>query len=1140
MYSHADTVVDTDITSNTTWDTAGSPYIISNTIHVNSGATLTINPGVVVQFDDGKIYVSGSVLADGGAGSTIFFTSVSDTTIPGSSTDESYIGLTPAPGDYAGFVFYGGASATFSNVEMRYADTAITDYGANISIENANFNNSNIGILAYNGTFNLANNTFSHNTIPLQVNYRCDFTHSGNSFSDNIYDGIGMIDNFVGNYIYTAEESPYILFSTPQVLEGVTVTVSPGVSFQSDEMSNYISVIGGVLNAIGTPSNKIIFDGVPLQVVFGGTLTVHNADIKNISGTAVYVWNNGVADFDGVTIDSVSSDGIDVFSGGNLHLQNSTISHFGSVGIAAYDIAIATLLNSVIDTGFEGISAYNNASIDANHVTIEHCTNAGIISFGWGDYANSLIKLRNSTISTNDIGIYIVSHADVDISGNSIKNNAYGVYNGEGVTLDFSNNWWGDSSGPQNDTINPAGLGNTVSDQVIFDPWVTEDSSDPPPSPPPPPPEPVPTRNPVLIVPGVLGTEISQPILGGDPIRLWLDLVHTAADFLFGDTFMDPLQFNPDLTPTDTSLYLDGVMRSKTGSFAGISFPLFDYTSGLMESLNAQGYVENTDLFTFPYDWRYGVSEDIVTQLKDRITSILSATGSTSVDIIAHSTGGLLVKKYVVENPDNNHIDKAVFVGVPNTGAPKAVKALVQGDSFGIPFLSQTEMQRIARNVPVVYDLLPSQTYYDIKGSFIKIVNQHFFTSISHLLNFDQSNSYLTVDHSLNASALVNAHALHTPDFDNYDMRTAGVDLYAIDGCKTGTITRFVEVRADMPFGGTLVSYNAPTENTGDGTVPLESATNLPITASHKFYSLNADHAQMMSQSGIRQQIVNILTGSHLSTDDSAGHHLITQDIGLCELGGHAISVYSPLSIDVVDQNGNHAGLTSVGSIENTIPNADYEIMGEHKFVYLSNDEGRTYTISIHGTGSGTFTLTDATIVDGYVTQTQVFKNIPVTSVLSGAVLSSDNSTLSLDTNGDGNIDQVLHPSFVLDALQSEDFNPQETDAPDTGNGNSVYHSNGHAVSSVSNILPLAENLQQEVISEANNQQNQELAVSVLPILKNLEIQQQRESLKQDGGKTSILTASAASSGFPVNKKIVLTGIFGVAGLVLIRKKFVR
>ena len=75
-----------------------------------------------------------------------------------------------------------------------------------------------------------------------------------------------------------------------------------------------------------------------------------------------------------------------------------------------------------------------------------------------------------------------------------------------------------------------------------------------------------------------------------------------------------------------------------------------DYSDHLVKEFVAQGYVKDTDLFTFPYDWRYGVDEDTVAKLKQKIADVLKTSEADKVDIVAHSTGGLIVKKYVMES----------------------------------------------------------------------------------------------------------------------------------------------------------------------------------------------------------------------------------------------------------------------------------------------------------------------------------------------------------------------------------------------------------------------------------------------------------------------------------------------------------
>lgn len=525
------------------------------------------------------------------------------------------------------------------------------------------------------------------------------------------------------------------------------------------------------------------------------------------------------------------------------------------------------------------------------------------------------------------------------------------------------------------------------------------------------------THNPVLIIPGVLGNDINKPTDNGLE-KLWLNLTKNFTDF--GDQFMDPLQFNLDLTPSDMSLIIGDVIKKETVTAEDVEIKLFDYTDSLIKEFQNQGYTEGTDLFLFPYDWRYGVSDSNINKLKQKIEDIKTQTGSDKVDIIAHSTGGLLAKKYIVDNQTNNYIDKAIFVGVPNTGAPATINTILNGSNFGNLFLNPLEMKKIAQNMPVIYDLSPSEEYYNNKGSYVKVVDKNSILNVTNSkdLNFSETNDFLISDHKLNSQAMTNANNLHTAQFDNFDLRTLGVDLYAIDGCKTGTIGKIIENRIyDTTSEEPALSYNRLELVPGDGSIPLESATNLPINQGNKYYALKSDHSEMLGQNGIKQKIISILSGNDVTISDK----LITQDISSCNLNGKAISIFSPVDIDIVDNQGNHSGLIN-GAIQNDIPNASFEIMGDHKFVYLPDDEGQTYTINLKGTDSGTFTLNNEDISNNEVTQTEVFSNIPVTTSLTGQVNLGSTTTLSLDNNGDGTTDQTIQPSSIINSDQSQDL----------------------------------------------------------------------------------------------------------------------
>jgi hypothetical protein len=117
------TPVSEDITTNTTWTLAASPYALSdpsdNAISIAGGVTLTIQPGVVVKFETmTRLHMDGTLNAIGTANSPIRFTSLRDDTVGGDTNGDGGA-TTPAPGDWDCIWFHGASS---SASVMRYCD----------------------------------------------------------------------------------------------------------------------------------------------------------------------------------------------------------------------------------------------------------------------------------------------------------------------------------------------------------------------------------------------------------------------------------------------------------------------------------------------------------------------------------------------------------------------------------------------------------------------------------------------------------------------------------------------------------------------------------------------------------------------------------------------------------------------------------------------------------------------------------------------------------------------------------------------------------------------------------------------------------------------------------------------------------
>ena len=100
---------------------------------------------------------------------------------------------------------------------------------------------------------------------------------------------------------------------------------------------------------------------------------------------------------------------------------------------------------------------------------------------GWGIYGyleHALLDVSGCNQVTGNTagGVYIdgVDLSMLGIHNNNIEGNTeWGLLNTSDETVDALTNWWGDGSGPYQATTNAAGLGDPVSDNVLYDPWMT-------------------------------------------------------------------------------------------------------------------------------------------------------------------------------------------------------------------------------------------------------------------------------------------------------------------------------------------------------------------------------------------------------------------------------------------------------------------------------------------------------------------------------------------------------------------------------------------------------------------------------------------------------------------------------------------
>lgn len=899
------TEITEDINKDTIWTKEESPYLVYNSILINEGVTLTIEPGVVVKFNPenkSALYVLGDIIANGSKDNPIYFTSNYDDL--GGSTDDDYVfcdyidfddegnpignevceimdWIDPEVGDWGGMFFRNSNSSDFKNIFISYIDDAFYLESSTLNFENLNIKNGDSGIIgSLDSTVNIIGGQFN-----------------------NLKDAFIFYDN--------------------SSLSVKNVSISDVINGFTSYLSSYY---------------KDTHPGI--DFFNNSNLTIADSDLE------------------------CSGEGITVFNNYNLDINNSNISCLGN-----------------------GISLFNRVNANINKTKISKSESGGVVVFNNTD--QEIISINNSEITENIYGI-MVFDSDIKVNKNSIYNNStYGaltfstIKNPIPTDLDFTNNWWGDKTGPTH-SLNPSGLGDTISDNILFSPWLTYDPL-------------LPRKDPVILIPGITGTYLYKNY--DDYGEIWPNVLFTIIDIT-------------DLSLKKISLMYDGSEYFDKKLNAGdiiraipeIGIHVFDR---LINGLQNNGYVEGENLFVFPYDWRKS-SNETSRLLKEKIDQIILDSGYSQVDIVAHSMGGLIAKKYIFDN-GYEKVDQLIFLGTPQLGASKAFKALMFGDNmgfekFGLPFLTQSIAKEISQNMPSVYELLPSEKYIEQSSGYI-IDAQN---SNPVYLNYEETKD-LMIEKGRNPFMFEFAESLHS-DIDNLDL--SPLEAHNFVGCGTKTIGEIIFQKKrswKKLFLGWEDGYDLIYVN-GDETVPLNSAKE--TIGANVYFAKNNTHGSLPSADGVRQNIVSILTGQGVQDFEN-----ILTDTTTCNISGRIISVHSPVNLHIYDEDGNHTGSDENGEIEYGIENIQYDVLEDEKFAFLP--DGFNYKIVTKATDTGgyNFQIIDQDENDE-ITSRYDWTLVPLKSLNSqgeiwiGPDYDKDEYILSMDDDGDGIFDNEYESGF--------------------------------------------------------------------------------------------------------------------------------
>lgn len=509
------TVLATDvsgtISANTTWTLADSPYIVTSSITIDHGVTLTLKSGVIVKFANGQsLYVNGTLNA-----TSVTFTSINSSPAPGDWAN-IYVGygevgsvnLDSCKVQYAHNVQVYNGTATISNTDL----TNFSTYGLYVSsngilnmlkgsintssssassdgsaiyaspsshatVSGVNIQHFHKGIfLGSDAVVTISNLNISNCNWPIYYSGSADLTATDiNTFAGNTQTTVNMaFSDVLDTLSLPSLNIPYTFQNGMTVYAGGRVVIGSGNIIK---LADYYSVnVYGALVAIANPGENIYFTSTK-DDNWGG-------DSNNDGNTTTPAMNNwyGIRFFD-------TSKDLDC----NLTRCKIRYAGYYNTGGLNFENAGPTIAYCEVTNSYSGVNIQNGGSPIISNIILSSCTypflysaEGNITLSGTNTYTantNSWVLINfsqvykllglptltipyviNQNIVVNENAQFIIGSGNIikvndwqsiDVNGTLIAN----ANPGESIyfTSIKDDNWGGDTNGDANATAPSAG-----------------------------------------------------------------------------------------------------------------------------------------------------------------------------------------------------------------------------------------------------------------------------------------------------------------------------------------------------------------------------------------------------------------------------------------------------------------------------------------------------------------------------------------------------------------------------------------------------------------------------------------------------------------------------------------------------------
>lgn len=590
---------------------------------------------------------------------------------------------------------------------------------------------------------------------------------------------------------------------------------------------------------------------------------------------------------------------------------------------------------------------------------------------------------------------------------------------------------------------------------------------------------PTPQRRPLIFIPGIAGSRLDDR----DGTKIW----PPPNTLMFADPFssvgylklsLDPAEFlfaSPDIIAPDVMLDYDGkdvygnILSMLTERGGYVRYEINDQPHlRTYEGCDLSQSRSDPTLFVFAYDWRKSGIES-ATALKEYVRCVQRFYPETDVDILAHSQGGLIARRYIITNSETHHVNKLITIATPWLGAPKAINVLHTGqfldpstpasgwDYIINPFVNaetRSIFKTLSAYYPSVHELVPSRTYLDT-------VNTPPYDYYGRLLTYDEMTAQLDQQFPASTPGLTNRAFHSRPGQDDWSQDSSGVEYHHLYGitriAKTvGTVVQRDLINCERFFRNcSLNNIFDVVLTTGDQTVPVLSARrndslNAPGVSIQTgrikgfFCTQNCetrdhlyDHTGLLMNDDVQAEVLRILQAP-FQPPAANERGLETREptaAGEPEAEpAYQVRVIGAATAAVQDSQGNNTNPMG-DPPDRGLPNVTSYRLNEQSFISVI-PANQSYDI-IFRPGAGSMSVEVTRGTDISTTLVVRYQDLLLPAGITAKLRISPQSveTLSYDSDSDGTFETSVTPTAVVTGDAAQDHDPPVITSSRTSEG---------------------------------------------------------------------------------------------------------